>query len=66
MTRFGKNLRAARLKIGRTQNWMAKRLNIDRSTYSKYETQNVEPDFETLYYIGQLVGVPVDELIKPD
>ena len=66
MTGFGKNLREARMRIGRTQGWMAKRLNIDRTTYTKYETENVEPDFETLYYIGQLVGVPVDDLIKPD
>ena len=62
--RFGDNLKAARKAAGLTQQQVADALPIHRTTYTKYETQSVEPPFPVLRKLADLLGVTVDALLK--
>lgn len=42
---------------------MARLLNIERSTYTKYETGDTEPSLATLAKIKEIIGVSYDELL---
>ena len=53
------NLRKSR---GLTQQQVASKLGIDRTTYTKYETGSSEPGFEMLIRLSQLLGVSLDAL----
>ena len=60
-----------RLKILRkrekwTQQEVASKLGVDRSTYTKYETGQSEPNFDTLQKIAGLFGVTTDFLLNAD
>ena len=61
---FSENLREARKAAKLTQGDMAKYLHIHRTTYTKYETQNVQPSFEHLVVITKVLRVSVDDLLK--
>lgn len=47
-----------------TQQQVADKLNIDRSTYSYYETGRSAPTLETLNALARLFRVTVDDLIN--
>ena len=63
---FGERLRALRLEKGWSQQVVADHLQIDRTTYTKYEIGVVEPHLETLWLLAQLFEVTTDFLIRPD
>lgn len=63
---FGNNLRKQRTRLGLTQQQVAEKLNIDRSTYSYYELGRTSPSVEMLYELILLFGVSADELLKKD
>ena len=59
---------SARLKIYRekcalTQRQLAALLNLDRSTYSYYETGKSQPSLTTIGKLAKIFGVTVDELL---
>ena len=60
---FGERLRALRKQAKMTQQAVADKLNIHRSTYTKYETDNVTPDHQGLVILSRLFGVSVDYLV---
>ncbi|MBQ9859142.1 MAG: helix-turn-helix transcriptional regulator [Clostridia bacterium] len=60
---FGANLREARKAAKMTQQQMADILCIDRTTYTKYESRNVQPSFEQLVVIAKVLQVSVDDLL---
>lgn len=60
---FGQRLRFLRKQAKMTQQAVADCLNIHRSTYTKYETDNVTPDHQGLVTLSQLFGVSVDYLV---
>ena len=63
MTKFAERLREVRRQKGVTQEWMAKQMNIHRTTYTKYETGVVQPDVDGFYQIVKLLEVnPMDLL----
>ena len=62
MTLLGARLRALRQQQGLTQSEMAKKLSVDRTTYTKYENGRVSPDHQALVCIAELHGVTVDFL----
>ena len=63
MTKFAERLREVRRQKGVTQEWMAKQMNIHRTTYTKYETGVVQPDLDGFYQIVKLLEVnPMDLL----
>ncbi len=61
--RIGQKLRMLREKFGYTQQHMANVLNIDRSTYSYYETEKTSPDIITLITLSKIFHVGIEELL---
>lgn len=60
---FAQRLREARRRKGVTQAWMAERLHIHRTTYTKYETAQAEPPLEVFYRLVKVLDVnPMDLL----
>ena len=62
--RFGDNLKRARKAKGLTQQQVADHIHIHRTTYTKYETQSVEPPFPVLRLLADFLQVSVDDLLK--
>ena len=63
MTLLGARLRELRRRSGLTQSEIAKRLPVDRTTYTKYENGRVSPDHQALVNLAELHGVTVDCLL---
>ena len=61
---IGDKLRYLREKNGYTQRKVADFLNIDRSTYSYYETRKTRPDIETLKKLANLFHVSIDYIAE--
>lgn len=49
---------------GMTQLQLAKLLNVDQSTVSKWEKQETNPKITTLKKIAEILNCTVDDLIK--
>ncbi len=67
----GKRLRELRLSNGFTQKQIADVLNIDRSTYSYYETRKTQPDLNVIKKLASMYNVSCDYILdfersKPD
>ncbi len=60
---FGQNLIYYRRKKGLTQQEVADKLNLNRSTYTKYETSVSEPSLEILLKIANIFDVEPSELL---
>lgn len=56
-------LRDIRKQQGLTQDKLAHKLNVVRSTIAMYETGASEPDFQTLRRISEILNVSVDYLL---
>ena len=61
---FSENLVRLRKATGMTQQQVAEKLGINRTTYTKYETGVTEPSFEMLLRISELLGVGIDTLFN--
>lgn len=60
---LGDQLTKLRKNNGLTQEALAKKLGIPRSTYSNYENGKREPDIETIRKIASFFGVSTDFLL---
>lgn len=63
---LGRNLTFFRKLEGLTQQQMADRLNINRTTYTKYETGDSEPSIEILKRIADVLDVNVSLLVSDE
>lgn len=63
MRDIGKNIRAARMRQGITQDTLAEKLFVTRQTVSNYETGRSRPDVEILMQIAEVLGVEMNELL---
>ena len=63
---LSKKLRDLREKCGYTQQQIANALNIDRSTYSYYETGKTSPDIPSLIVLANVFSVSIEELLGQD
>lgn len=61
--RINERLRELRIKSGYTQSQIAKILNIDRSTYSYYETGKTMPDISALLTLAKIFNISISELL---
>ena len=61
---FSSKLKEARLRSGLTQQDIANKLNIDKSTYSGYETGKREPFVERIKELASILGVSGDYLLE--
>lgn len=59
---IGKKLKELRLAEKLTQQQLAEKLKIGRVNYTRYETDVVRPDYETLIKIAEFYDVSLDEL----
>lgn len=64
-TKFGENLRNARMNAGLSQQGLADQLSIvAANTVSKWENGSNEPGIDTQKLISEILGISLDELIK--
>lgn len=63
MTYFPKALKTLRMKVGISQQELAKELKISNSAISMYERGEREPDFKTLESIARYFDESIDFLI---
>ena len=59
----GEKIRDLRHQRGLTQADVAERLNIDRTTYSKYETNHIEPSITILAKLTLIYNVDYNCLL---
>ena len=62
MIDIGKRLKELRKSENLTQKQLAERLGISRVNYTRYETNTVRPDYETLILIADFFDVSLDYL----
>lgn len=55
-------IRELRMRLGMTQQEVAGRLNIERTSYARYESGSREPDIATLVALADLFQVSLDYL----
>jgi len=63
---FSKNIRLLRKRRKKTQDDVARSLNIKRSTLSGYENEVAQPGIQSLIAFSEYFNVAVDTLIKGD
>lgn len=61
---LGSKLKELRTLKGVNQSELAKILNVDRSTYGKYETGDSSPDYEKLLKLASYFNVSTDYLLS--
>lgn len=61
---IGKQMKELRKDMGLTQQQVADKLNISRVNYTRYETDVVCPDFDTLVDIADFFNVSLDFLFN--
>ena len=59
---FSKKLKMLRLENEMTQDYVASRLNVARSTIAGYETKNRQPSHEKLAALANLFHVTIDSV----
>ena len=64
MINLGKKLKELRKSENLTQEQLAKNLNISRVNYTRYETNAVRPDFETIIKFADFFNISLDELFE--
>lgn len=62
MIQLGKKLKELRKSEKLTQEQLAEKLKISRVNYTRYETDAVRPDYETLILLADFYNVSLDEL----
>ena len=63
---FSEKLKKLREENHYTQKYVAKHLNVARSTIAGYETKNRQPSHEKLTILAELFHVSVDYLLDDD
>ncbi len=60
------NIKVFREKSGFTQMYIAEKLQIDKSTVSKWETGESMPRVDKLKQLAKILNCTVDELLKEE
>lgn len=64
MKKLAKNrIKAVLAEHDKTNNWLAEKLKKNRTTVSKWCTNNMQPTLETLFEIAEVLDVDVRELL---
>ncbi|WP_171051765.1 helix-turn-helix domain-containing protein [Alteribacter natronophilus] len=63
METFGERLRLLRIEQNISQEMLAQKLNISKSTVSMYERNERQPSFTTVINLARLFGVSTDYLL---
>lgn len=62
MLTLGQKLKELRKSEKLTQEQLAKKLNLSRVNYTRYETDAARPDYETVILIADFYNISLDEL----
>lgn len=60
---FGERMKQLRIENNLTQEELAKKLSLSKSNISKYESNDVEPNIDTLNKLATLFNVSLDYLL---
>ena len=60
---FAQRLKSLRKEISLSQEALAKKLNLDKSTIAKYETEKISPSIEMLIIFAKFFKVSTDYLL---
>jgi len=60
---YGKKLKILRKRKGMSQKELTKKLNLNRSTYARYETSTTQPDYDTLKILAKFHNVSIDYIL---
>lgn len=63
---FSKNLKYLRTTRKISQQQLADKLEIDRSTISRWESNDIDPTVSNVISIANLLGIPVSDLVGID
>ncbi len=58
-------LKAVLAENGKTNKWLAEKLEKNETTISRWCTNEVQPSLDTLVIIAELLAVDVKDLINP-
>jgi len=50
----------------KSSKWLAEKINKDKSTVSRWCTNDMQPSLETLFHISEILCVSVKDLINED
>lgn len=56
-------IKAVLAEKGKTNNWLAEELGMNRTTISKWCTNQMQPTMETLFEIAKVLDIDVRELL---
>ncbi|SEW17386.1 helix-turn-helix transcriptional regulator [Chitinophaga arvensicola] len=56
-------IKAVLAEKGKTNNWLAETLNVNRTSVSKWCTNKMQPTIETLFEIAEALDVEARELL---
>lgn len=56
-------IKAVLAEQGKTNNWLADELEMNRTTVSKWCRNEMQPRVETLFHIAKVLGIDVRELL---
>lgn len=59
-------IKELRLRAGLTQAQLAKKMNVDQSCVSLWESGKTSPAKKLLRKLAKVLGVPLDELLKEE
>ena len=60
---LAEKIKELRKELGLTQHQLAQKLNVDRSTIAKYETDKIEPSIAMLITLVHFFNVSADYLL---
>lgn len=63
---LAEHMRFLRKCYGFSQDVVAKKLNVDRSTYSYYELGRTKPDIQALINLCEFYGIEINDLITKE
>lgn len=61
---FGEMLKKLRIEAGLTQQQLADKISLSKANVSKYESNSVEPNLETLRLISKVFNISANELLE--
>lgn len=62
--KIGKKLKELRVSENLTQQELSNKLGISRVNYTRYETDKVSPDYETIIKIADFYDISLDDLFN--
>lgn len=61
---FSENFKNARKATGMTQEQLAEKLGVDRSSIAKYETGTSTPNVKNLQQICEILDISIEKLLS--